>query len=74
MGIKERMRDYQWKNPALKRRYQVFDFGALALAVGILLLMKFVPEPMPYIWGTVAVIVIFEWYCFKIKKQDKVGK
>ena len=69
-----KLKDYQWKNEQLKKKYQLYDYGALALVVVILLLAKFVEGSMLYIWITVAIIILLQWACYKIKKQDKESK
>lgn len=74
MSIKSLMKDYKWNSQELKRKYQFCDFTALGLVVVILLLVKFIEGSMPYIWITIACILLLEWYCFKVKKQDKLNK
>jgi len=69
--VQAKFKDYNWKSPALKRRYTILDLSTLALVIGILLLVKFVQGSMPYIWIMLAGIVGIEYYCFKIKAQDK---
>lgn len=70
-SVKQLMKGYQWNNRTLKIRYQVCDYTALGMVAVILLVLRYVPSPVGYVIGCIAVIALLEWYCFKIKKEDR---
>jgi hypothetical protein len=68
MSIKSLLKDYQWHSPKLKKKHQIFDWGSLVVLVIMFVGLKYYGQESALL---LIPIIGAQWYCFRIKAQDK---
>lgn len=71
MNLRNLFKKYYWNDAGLKRKYQIYDWATVILTLMALLIAKLLVYPMLYLGAIIILIIVCQWQCHKIKKQDE---